>query len=88
LALVLVLLGLIAWRYPRPSQGSAQEPRKVIAVLPFTNEGAGPDFDYLRFAIANDLVTDLTSAHAVTVRPFSSTARYGSQPADPATVGA
>lgn len=88
LALVLVLLGVIAWRYPRPSQGNAQEPRKVIAVLPFTNEDAGPDFDYLRYAIPNDLVSDLTSVRAVTVRPFSSTARFGSQPADPATVGA
>jgi len=88
LALVLVLLGVIAWRYPRRSQGSPQESRKVIAVLPFTNEGAGPDFDYLRFAIPNDLVSDLTSARAVTVRPFASTARFGSQPVDPATVGA
>lgn len=87
-ALALVLVALMAWRYARREPAIPSEPRKVIAVLPFSNQGAGPDFDYLRFAIANDLVTDLTFAHAVTVRPFASTARYGSQPADPATVGA
>ena len=88
LALVLVLLGLIAWRYPRTSQGNAQQPRKVIAVLPFTNEGAGPDFDYLRYAIPNDLATDLTYTHSVAVRPFASTNALGSQPFDPEAVGA
>ena len=65
----------------------AHATRKVIAVLPFSNEGAGADFDYLRYAIANDLVTDLTYAPSVTVRPFASTSRYGSQPADPAALG-
>jgi len=60
---------------------------KVIAVLPFSNEGAGPDFDYLRYAIANDLVTDLTYAQSVAVRPFSSTSRYGTQTKDPVAVG-
>ena len=88
LALVLVSLGVMAWRYPRPSQGSLQEPRKVIAVLPFTNEGAGSDFDYLRYAIPNDLATDLTYTHAVAVRPFTSTSALGSQPFDPEAVGA
>jgi TolB-like protein len=61
--------------------------RKVIAVLPFSNQGAGPDLDYLRYAIANDLVTDLTYARSVSVRPLASTSRYASQPTDPETVG-
>src|SRR5579859_8016905 len=52
---------------------------KVIAVLPFSNEGAGPDFDYLRYAIPNDLVTDLTNTRSVNVRPFSSTSKYSGQ---------
>ena len=60
---------------------------KIIAVLPFSNEGAGPDFDYLSYAIANDLVTDLTYTQAITVRPFSSTSRYGTRAKDPVAVG-
>jgi DNA-binding winged helix-turn-helix (wHTH) protein/TolB-like protein len=87
LAVLLVLLSLVGWRYTRTSPLSPPAPAKVVAVLPFANEGAGPDFDYLRYAIANDLVTDLTDARSVTVRPFASTSRYGSQSADPATVG-
>ncbi|MGA7381743.1 MAG: winged helix-turn-helix domain-containing protein [Terriglobales bacterium] len=89
LAAMAVVLGfmLAGWRYFRRSQPTRQATRRVIAVLPFTNEGAGPDFDYLRYAIPNDLVTDLTYARSVTVRPFASTSRYASQPADPAAVG-
>ena len=87
-AAVCVLLLLVGWRYiARRNETSVHAARKVIAVLPFSNEGAGADFDYLRYAIANDLVTDLTDTHSVSVRPFASTSRYGSQPADPEAVG-
>jgi len=84
---VVLVLALVGWRYLRRSQPSPQVARIVIAVLPFTNEGAGPDFDYLRYAIANDLVTDLSHTRSVTVRPFASTSRYASQSADPTAVG-
>jgi DNA-binding winged helix-turn-helix (wHTH) protein/TolB-like protein len=84
---VVVLVLLSGWRYARRSAPSASAAAKVVAVLPFSNEGAGPDFDYLRYAIANDLVSDLASTHSVAVRPFASTSRYGSQPSDPAGVG-
>jgi DNA-binding winged helix-turn-helix (wHTH) protein/TolB-like protein len=87
LAAMAVLLSWSGWRYIKRSEPSPEASRKVIAVLPFSNEGGGPDFDYLRYAIANDLVTDLTHARSVTVRPFASTSKYGSQPADPETVG-
>ncbi len=82
-----VLLLAVAWRYATRSRPSLPPVRKVIAVLPFSNEGAGPDFDYLRYAIANDLVTDLTHTRSVTVRPFASTSKYVFQPADPEAVG-
>jgi DNA-binding winged helix-turn-helix (wHTH) protein/TolB-like protein len=85
-ALGLALLAVVAWRASRRDQAASQGPRKVIAVLPFSNEGAGPDFDYLRYAIANDLATDLTYAHSVSVRPFASTSTLGPD-LDPATIG-
>ena len=87
LAAVCVVLLLVGWRYIRKNPSIPSTTPKVIAVLPFLNEGAGPDLDYLRYAIANDLVTDLTYTHSVSVRPFASTSRYGSQPADPEAVG-
>lgn len=82
-----IVLGLILWRYTPRSSSTTSTGRKIIAVLPFSNEGAGPDFDYLRYAIANDVVTDLTHASSVTVRPFASTSRYASQPGDPTAIG-
>lgn len=85
-AMVILLMGL-GWWYATRTRPGQPPARKVIAVLPFSNEGAGLEFDYLRYAIANDLVTDLTHTNSVAVRPFASTSRYGSQPADPATVG-
>lgn len=83
---LLAICSLAGWRYTRSRPAASTNPR-VIAVLPFTNEGAGPDLDYLRYAIANDLVTDLTHAHWVSVRPFASTSRYTSQPIDLAAMG-
>ncbi|MHB8524941.1 MAG: winged helix-turn-helix domain-containing tetratricopeptide repeat protein [Candidatus Acidiferrales bacterium] len=82
-----ILAVAVAWQYPRQRPPASTPGPKAVAVLPFSNEGAGPKFDYLRYAIANDLITDLSHVRSVTVRPFASTARYASQPADPATVG-
>jgi DNA-binding winged helix-turn-helix (wHTH) protein/TolB-like protein len=82
-----VLILLTAWRYLGKNSPRSPATEKVIAVLPFSNEGAGPDLDYLCYAIANDLITDLSHVRSVTVRPFASTSRYGSKPADPAKVG-
>jgi DNA-binding winged helix-turn-helix (wHTH) protein/TolB-like protein len=58
-----------------------------IAVVPFSNGGAGDAFDYLRFAIASDIVTDLTYIRSISVRPFESTTKYAAYPKDPQAVG-
>ena len=91
MALVAIGLGWLQYRKQPigvPLDASANvSSRKSVAVLPFANEGAGPDLDFLRYAIADDLVTDLAYAHSVSVRPFASTTKYASQPFDPAAVG-
>ena len=87
LAAVASALALIFWGYTLRGPAPPGTGRKIIAVLPFSNEGAGPDLDYLRYALADELTTDLTYSGSVTVRPFSSTTVYATQPADPATVG-
>lgn len=74
------------WKSPSVSPALAAAPR-VIAVLPFSNDGAGPELDYLRYAIATDLVTDLSHVRSLTVRSFASTSPYASHPSDPATAG-
>ena len=82
-----LLLFLGAWAYRWKENPKSPAPRNVIAVLPFSNEGAGPDFDYLRYAIANDLVSDLSYAQSINVRPFASTSKYAAQPTDPVAAG-
>ena len=62
-------------------------PATSVAVVPFANWGAGPSLDYLRYALASDIVTDLTYARSISVRPFTSTAKYGEHPEDPQAVG-
>ncbi len=88
----LLLIALASFRSNKQRSGAddvAAEiaPAKSIAVIPFSNSGAGPALDYLRFALASNIVTDLTYARSISVRPFASTARYGEHPADPETVG-
>jgi DNA-binding winged helix-turn-helix (wHTH) protein/TolB-like protein len=89
--LALILLGVLA--VDRFGGGkkevSAKElaPDNSVAVIPFANGGAGSTFDYLRFAIASDIVTDLTYARSVSVRPFASTTKYAAEPNDPQTAG-
>ncbi len=85
-ALVLLSAGA-GWAYFLRGHSVVHAAPKVIAVLPFSNQGAGPDFDYLRYAIADDLVTDLTHASSISVLPFSATSKYGAQPADPVEIG-
>jgi len=89
-AILATVLCVIAWRYffHRSTAAAPPPAPKVIAVLPFSNEGAGPDFDYLQYAIANELVTDLSATQAISVRPLASTTRYAAKPVDPAAIGA
>ncbi|HEV2401931.1 MAG TPA: winged helix-turn-helix domain-containing protein [Candidatus Sulfotelmatobacter sp.] len=85
-AVILILAGM-AWRYFLRNHSVVQAAPKAIAVLPFANEEAGQDFDYLSYAIANDLVTDLSYAHKVAVRPFAATAKYSTHSQDAVGAG-
>jgi DNA-binding winged helix-turn-helix (wHTH) protein/TolB-like protein len=87
LAATALLIAVLGWRYTKENRPSPPLARRVVAVLPFSNQGASPDFDYLRYAIPSDVVTDLTYARSVSVRPFGSSSRYASQSADPSAIG-
>ncbi|MBV8774102.1 MAG: hypothetical protein JO166_17485 [Deltaproteobacteria bacterium] len=88
---VLILLSFITTRLLRHERKATEQrefrPESSIAVIPLSNGGAGPSLDYLRFAIASDIVTDLTYARSLSVRPFASTTKYGADPKDPEIVG-
>jgi DNA-binding winged helix-turn-helix (wHTH) protein/TolB-like protein len=92
MVVTIVVLGLstlaLAWvrsgeaRYGTPPRDAVYPRAKSIAVIPFANAGAGSDLDYLRFALASDVITDLTYARSISVRPFTSTMQYGTRPQD------
>lgn len=88
----LAILALIAVHFRKASTEGKTPPRdpaavNSIAVMPFSNWGAGPSLDYLRYALASDIITDLTYARSLSVRPLASTSKYGDHPEDPQAEG-
>ncbi|MBI3650879.1 MAG: tetratricopeptide repeat protein [Acidobacteria bacterium] len=60
---------------------------KTIAVLPFKVVGAENHDDYLELGMADALITHLSNARQIFVRPTSAVHRYLEQAPTPATVG-
>ena len=69
------------------TESAEYTPKTSLAVIPFSNGDAGPSFDYLRFALPSDIVTDLSYARSISVRPFASTTKYAEGTEDPQTIG-
>jgi len=59
----------------------------LIAVLPFSNLKPDPDTDYLGFAIASQIIGNLTYLNNITVRPSGSVRKYDKQFIDPGAAG-
>jgi DNA-binding winged helix-turn-helix (wHTH) protein/TolB-like protein len=90
LAILLGLFGVIRYRRGEPKTSAKEAdfaPATSVAVIPFSNSGAGPGFDYLRYAISSDVITDLSYVRSISVRPFTSTTDYGEHRLDPQTAG-
>lgn len=71
----------------QPQRPTGSEAANSIAVVPFANWGSGPSLDYLRYALASDIITDLTYARSLSVRPLASTSKYGDHTEDPQAIG-
>ena len=56
---------------------------RSIAVLPFSNSKPDPETDYLGFALADQIIGDLTYLKNLIVRPSSSIRKYEKQIIDP-----
>jgi eukaryotic-like serine/threonine-protein kinase len=55
----------------------------TIAVLPFQNSAHDAKFDYLGTALPDEVVTTLSYAPTLSVRPFSMSQRFSAQDSDP-----
>ncbi len=49
---------------------------ETVAVLPFQNLGGDSKFDFLRFALPDEIATALSYDHPLPIRPFMTTRKY------------
>jgi serine/threonine protein kinase/tetratricopeptide (TPR) repeat protein len=84
-----ILLGAVGWLLTRPKEQSphALSHRTTIAVLPFQNTSADSNLDYLSTALPDEVITALSYAPTLTVRPFSMSQRFTAQNFDPHQAG-
>jgi len=59
-----------------------------IAVLPFTNAGGDPDQEYFSDGLTEDIITELSRYHELSVMARSSTARFKASDVDVREIGA
>src|SRR5208283_213093 len=64
-----------------------QAVNRTIAVLPLQNVNNDAEGEFLRFALADEVANALTYAHALEIRPSTSTQKYGPGDLDPAKAG-
>ncbi len=58
-----------------------------LAVLPFVNLRSDPQTDFLGFALADQIIGNLSYVRTLIVRPASAVRKYQSQPVEPAVAG-
>src|SRR6266566_3735593 len=84
-----VFVGVLGWFLRRPRTQSPQllSHRTTIAVLPFQNTTADNSLDYLSTALPDEVITTLSYAPTLSVRPFSMSQRFTAQNLDPLMAG-
>jgi serine/threonine-protein kinase len=64
-----------------------EKPLESLAVLPFVNVGGNPGTEYLSDGITESIINNLSQLPKVSVRSFSSVARYKNKDVDPQDAG-
>jgi eukaryotic-like serine/threonine-protein kinase len=84
-----VFVGVLGWflRRPRVQRPQLLSHRTTIAVLPFQNTTADSSLDYLSTALPDEVITALSYAPTLSVRPFSMSQRFTGQNFDPHQAG-
>jgi TolB-like protein len=89
LALVAVAAGL-AWLVARSKAHDTAEAfsrQTTVAVLPFQNVGKDADVEYLSTALADEVITTLSYAPTLNIRPFSMSQQFTADKSDPHEAG-
>lgn len=87
LGILLIAVASVVYFTGRGKAGDAGGPIESIAVLPFVDEAAGAETDYLNDKIAESLINSLSKLPKLRVVPRSMVANYKGQNIDPRTVG-
>lgn len=82
------LLSLLFWQGRSRSPVSASSTGPItVAVLPFQNLSFSNDVDFLRLALPDEIVTTLSYAHSLSIRPFATSSKYAAGNLDLQQVG-
>jgi serine/threonine protein kinase/tetratricopeptide (TPR) repeat protein len=86
---VALVMGTLVWLLARQkTQGAPGFSRRTtVAVLPFQNAGTDRDLDYLSTALPDEVITTLSYAPTLSVRPFSMSRRFIGADSDPHQAG-
>jgi len=86
---LLVFAGVLRWFLagPRTQSLRVMSHRTTVAVLPFQNATADANLDYLSTALPDEVITTLSYAPTLSVRPFSMSQRFTGQNFDPHQAG-
>jgi serine/threonine protein kinase len=84
-----IFASVLGWFLTRPRTQSPQVllHRTTIAVLPFQNSTGDNNLDYLSTALPDEIITTLSYAPTLSVRPFSMSQRFAGQNSDPHQAG-
>ncbi len=61
--------------------------RRRLAILPLRNLASDPEIDFLGFALADSVITQLAPIKSLIVRPSSAVEKYRNQVVDPRSIG-
>jgi len=87
--LLAVFVGVVGWFFTKPRTQSQRmlSHRTTVAVLPFQNATSDANLDYLGTALPDEVITTLSYAPTLSVRPFSMSQRFTGQNFDPHQAG-
>ncbi|MFI5098766.1 MAG: protein kinase [Candidatus Acidiferrales bacterium] len=86
-ALMLTVVAAVGAWVLQHRMSTAQASNRTIAVLPLENINNDAESEFLRFALADEIANALTYAHALEIRPSTSTQKYATAGADPTKAG-
>jgi serine/threonine-protein kinase len=84
--LVIAVAAVAAWRWPRTGSRAAADVRS-LAVLPLRPLAGDPKENYLGLGVADAVITRISQARSLTVRPTSAVRRYATIDADALNAG-